>query len=141
MLASLSSNFFTQFIHSISYSMKNKVKKNWQWCLKIALVLLIPIVSGFTNPPAIETNCPGPQAFVTSQSTGSASFSWSAISGASGYVVYFVRQGDNYTSQQINTSNTSISFSGLPSGTYTFYFATVCGNGPSGIIIIEDLVM
>ncbi len=121
--------------------MKNKVKKNWQWCLNIALVLLIPIVSGFTNLPAVETNCPGPQAFVTSQSTGAASFSWNAVSEASEYVVYFVRQGDNYTSSQIYTSNTSISFSGLPSGTYNFYFATVCGNGSSGIIIIEDLVM
>lgn len=121
--------------------MKKKVKKNWSWCLNIVLVLLIPVISGFANLPAVDSICPGPQASVTSQSTGSVSFAWNAVSGASDYVVYFVREGDNYTSQQIYTSNTSISFSGLPSGTYNFYFATVCGGEYSEVIIVEDLVI
>jgi len=121
--------------------MKNEIKKNWQMYLKILLVLLIPIASGSTNPPVFESTCPAPQVFLTGQSAGSASFSWNAVSGASEYVVYYVRQGDFYTSAQTHTHNTSITYSGLPSGTYKFYFATVCGSEQSGIIIIEDLVI
>jgi len=121
--------------------MKNKVKKSWQWYATLVLVLLIPILSGFTNPPIVETSCPVPQVALTSQSTGSASFSWNAVSGASGYVVFYIRQGDNYTSQQTYTTNRTISYSGLPSGTYNFYFATVCGSENSEVIIIEDLTL
>lgn len=133
--------FFNQVIHSIHYSMKSEVKKNLRWYFKIILVLLIPIVSGSTNPPVIKSTCPGPQVSVTSHSTGSVSFSWNAVSEASEYVVFYVRQGDNYTSQQIYTGNTSITYSGLPSGTYNFYFAVVCGSELSAIIIIDDLVI
>ena len=121
--------------------MKNEIKKSWSRYCKIVLVLLIPIVSGFTNPTVLETSCPGPHVFVTSQSTGSASFSWNGVSGASGYVVFYIRQSDSYTSPQTYTSNTSITYSGLSSGTYNFYFATDCGGEFSEIIIIEDLVI
>jgi len=120
--------------------MRNKVKKNWQYAT-LVLLLLISILSGFTNPDVVETTCPGPQVSVTSQSTGFASFSWNTVSGASGYVVFYTRQGDNYTSQQTFTSSTSIAYSGLSSGTYNFYFATVCGGQYSEGIIIEDLVL
>ncbi|MBC7776493.1 MAG: hypothetical protein H7246_13750 [Phycisphaerae bacterium] len=121
--------------------MQNNVKKNQQWYFKIALVLLIPIVFGFTIPAIPGTTCPGPQVSVTSQSTGAASFSWNAVSGASEYVVFYVRQGDNYTSPLTYTQGTSIAYSGLSSGRYNFCFATVCGNELSQIIIIEDLVI
>lgn len=121
--------------------MKNVVKKNWQQYFKIVLVLLIPIVSGFTNAPVIESTCPGLQVSMTSQSSGSASFSWNAVSGSSEYVVYCIKQGDNYPSRETHTRNTSVTFSGLSSGTYNFYFATVCGTELSDIIIIEDLVL
>jgi len=120
--------------------MKNEIKKRWQFST-IVLVLLIPILSGFTNPALVKLTCPGPQVSVTGHSTGSASFSWNAVSGASEYVVFYIRQSDHYTSAQIHTHNTSISYSGLPAGTYNFYFATVCGSELSEIIIIEDLVV
>lgn len=139
--ACLSSNFFTQIIHSNYYSMKTEVKKKLRWYFKIILVLLIPIVSGSAYPSVIESTCPGPQVSVTSQSTGSVSFSWNAESGASEYVVFYIRQDDNHTSQQIYTGNTSITYSGLPSGTYNFYFARICGSELSEIIIIDDLVI
>ena len=121
--------------------MQNNIKKNRQWHVKIALVLLIPIVFGFTKPDVLETTCPGPQVSITSQSSGAASFSWNAVNGASEYVVFYVRQGDNYTSQRTYVQGTSIAYSGLPSGRYNFCFATVCGNELSSIIIIEDLVI
>lgn len=121
--------------------MKAEVKKSGQRYANIILILLIPVVFGFANPPVIESTCPGPQVLVTSQSTGSASFSWNAVSESSGYVVFYIRQDNNYTSEQIYTSNTSITYSGLPSGTYSFYFAAVCGSELSEIIIIDDLVL
>ena len=61
--------------------------------------------------------------------------------GGSGYVVFYVRQDDNYTSSQTTTSNTSITYSGLPSGKYNFYIATVCGSTLSDFIVIEDLIL
>jgi hypothetical protein len=140
-IAGLSSNFFIQFFHSIHYSMENNVKKNRQWYFSMAIVLLIPIVFGFTNPIVPESTCPGPQISLTSQSSGAASFSWNAVSGATEYVVFYVRQGDNYTSPLTHTQSTSFAYSGLPSGKYNFCFATVCENGLSQIIIIEDLVI
>ncbi len=121
--------------------MKNEVKKNWQQYFKIVLVLLIPIVSGSTNPPIIESPCPEPQVNVTSQSGGSASFAWNAVNGAPEYVVFCIKQGDNYPSREVYTYNISITLSGLPSGTYDFYFATVCGTEFSEFIIVEDLVL
>lgn len=139
--ACLSSNPFTQFFHSIHYSMKTEVKKNRQWSATIVWVLLISIISGFTNPSAIEPTCPGPHVYVTSQSSGSVSFSWNTVSGGSEYVVFYIRQPNSYTSQQTYTYNTSITYSGLPSGTYSFYFAAVCGGELSEIIIIDDLVL
>jgi len=121
--------------------MKNKVKKNHRWYYYIVLVLLIPVVSGYTSPPVLELTCPGLQVSVTSQSASSASFSWNPVSGASKYVVFYHREGDNYTSSEIYTTSTAISFSGLSSGTYDFHFATVCGSEISSFIIIEDLVL
>ena len=121
--------------------MKTEVKKNRQWSATIVLVLLIPIFCGFTNLPVIESTCPEPHVFTTSQSTGSVSFAWNAVSENSGYVVFYIRQSDNYTSPQTYTNNTSITYSGLPSGTYNFYFAAVCGSELSEFIIIDDLVL
>lgn len=121
--------------------MKNQVKKSGQWYSNVFLVLLLPIISGSTNPPVSQATCPGSQIFAISQPDGSASFSWNAVSGASGYVVYYIRQNDNYTSPQTHTSNTSITYSGLPSGRYIFYIATDWGSTLSEFIIVEDLII
>jgi hypothetical protein len=93
------------------------------------------------NPIVPESTCPGPQISLTSQSSGAASFSWNAVSGATEYVVFYIRHGDNYTSPLNYIQSTSFVYSDLPSGKYNFCFATVCGNGLSQIIIIEDLVI
>lgn len=121
--------------------MKNGVRKRSLWQFKILFALLIPILSGATNPASFEVYCPAPQVSVTGLSTGSASFSWNVVNEASEYVVFYVRQADQYTSQQTYTPNTSITFSGLPTGVYDFYFATVCGSEVSSYIIIEDLII
>jgi hypothetical protein len=121
--------------------MQSHFKNFRPWYSKIVLSLLFPIFYGFVPPTMLEATCPGPQVSVTSQGTGAASFSWSAVSGATGYVVYYVRQDDHYTSSPIFTTSTSIMYSGLPSGRYNFCFGSVCGNEFSEIIIIEDLVI
>jgi len=121
--------------------MKNRAPNRWQQYFQTGLLLLIPIVFGFSPLAVPEASCPGPQVSVTSQSTGAASFSWGSVDGATQYMVYYVRQSDNHTSQPIQTTSTSIVFSGLTSGYYNFCFATVCGSELSGWIIIEDLVI
>jgi hypothetical protein len=56
--------------------------------------------------------------------------------------VWYVRSGDNFTSQVFSTGATSINFSNLSAGTYRFYFATDCGEGGiSEVIITDDLLM
>ncbi len=132
---------FTDFFHSNHYAMQYNINKSQQPYFIIALVLLMPIIFGFTTPAAPQTTCPEPQVSVIVQSSSAASFSWGAVSGATEYVVFYVRKGDNYTSQQIHTQSTSIAITGLTPGKYNFYFATVCAGGISAFIIIEDLVI
>ena len=86
--------------------------------------------------------CPSPAVTKTFQSSTGVSFSWNAVSGATGYQVWYVRSGDNFTSQVFSTGATSINFSNLSAGTYRFYFATDCGEGGiSEVIITDDLMM
>lgn len=132
---------FQYFFHSNYYAMPYKINISWQTCFTIALVLLMPIIFGFITPETSPTTCPEPQVSVTSHTNGAASFSWGAVSGATAYVVFYVRKGDNYTSQQIHTQSTSMAFTGLAPGSYNFYFATVCAGGVSAFIIVEDLVI
>jgi hypothetical protein len=115
--------------------------KNWLPYFRIVLALLIPVNSGSTSLPISESACPAPQVTAINRSTGSASFSWNAVGESSQYVVFYIRQGDNYNSQPTYTLNTSITYFGLSSGVYDFYFATVCGSELSEIIIVEDLVL
>lgn len=112
------------------------------WHFLFTILLLLPFQFGFVRLKNVpETTCPGPQVAVVSQGAGEVSFSWNTVSGATGYVVYYVRQNDNYTSTPDFTQSTSIAYCDLPSGRYNFCFATVCGSEYSAIIIIEDLVL
>lgn len=112
----------------------------------LAVVLLLAVSmslqAGHEKPPAVVTavECPAPNPGVTVQSTNSISFSWDAVSGASGYKVWYYRAGDNYTHPECTTGSTGITFSGLPSGNYQFYFATDCSGGLSDYIIIDILM-
>ncbi len=56
------------------------------------------------------------------------------------YKVWYVRQSDNYFSGYFYTTNTNYNFSGLSSGTHTFYCTVICRGGESGYIGIEDLI-
>lgn len=121
--------------------MKNNRQKTGPVYFNILLWMLMPILLGLPRQSHPVVNCPGPQVSVSSQSSGAVSFSWNPVSGASEYVVFYVRQSDQYTSPQTQTQSTHISYTGLASGHYHFYFATVCGSELSEIIIIEDLII
>lgn len=123
--------------------MKNEIKVARHAGLKLFLLalLLFPGIASFSASPGYSlTNCPIQGVTKTEQSTGSVSYSWSPVSGASAYKVYFVRLSDNYTSSVFTTGSTSVTFSGLPAGGYRFYFAAVCGQ--EGLeYILDDVLM
>lgn len=121
--------------------MKIYLKNSWKQAMLFALALtfLAPLTHSatvsFINPASVV----GPGVRVTSQTGSSVAFEWDAISGASGYVVWYQRN-DNYTSGNFETSTPNISFSGLQPGNYTFHFKVII-NGSSSEFTGEDLVM
>ena len=123
--------------------MKNPGKKCWLAFLPLffLLTILAPVRSAYSAPPAAAVTCPTPDVTITDRSAGAVSFSWSAASGATAYKIWYYRSEDHYTSSEITTGNTSVSFSNLPAGTYDFYFATICGGGSSSFIVVDDLIM
>lgn len=78
---------------------------------------------------------------VTNQSLTSISLAWTPASGAAGYEVWYVRTNDSYTSSVSTVSSTSITYTGLTSGTYKFYFRSNCGEEKSEIIVLEDMII
>ena len=106
----------------------------------ILALFLLPGVSCLSAPTAFPPfNCPIQNLTKTDQSSGSVSYSWAAISGVTEYKVWYTRTNDNYTSSVTTTGSTSITFSGLPAGSYHFYFAAVCGQGFDWIV--DDVIM
>lgn len=119
-------------------------KKTWFGLFILFSLAVLPLQAFHPAPPAMVAvaTCTPPSPSVTSQSSGSVSFAWGGVLGASGYRVWYHRREDNYTSSQVPTTNTYISFSSLPAGTYTFYFVTDCGsNDLSQPAIIDDFII
>lgn len=106
-------------------------------------VRLFSLESGYENihTPNTTMYCPGPDARITSYSLGSISFDWTDLGDGVYYKTWYYRHEDGYKSQEFNTADNYFIFSGLPSGTYDFHFATVCGGELSDIIIIVDIVL
>jgi hypothetical protein len=126
--------------------MKNEFKQRCQLLVKLSflLLLLVPAVPGISSnvtPVATEITCPTPNVSKTGQGSGSISFGWGPVSGASSYNVWYVRKDNNTSSSVFNTTANSITFSGLDAGNYRFYFSTVCEDGSSEYIIIEEEVI
>ncbi|MBI1224633.1 MAG: hypothetical protein GC192_05305 [Bacteroidetes bacterium] len=106
------------------------------------LLFALPMAIGFAMPPVatLDCTCDAPtNVHKTSYTTTSATFSWTAVSGATGYKVKYVRQSDAYASPEWTTTSTSYTFTSLTPGAYKFYFATDCGEEVSGFIIIDDI--
>ena len=121
--------------------MKNAIKAGLAGLFSLFLVttFAMPGAPVNMNPVSVTVTCPGPNVSITSQSSGSISFAWDAVSGATGYKVWYIRNGSD-GSQEFGTGSTTMSFSNLPSGSYDFYFETVCAEG-GGYVIIDDIMM
>lgn len=108
----------------------------------IYLMWLMPLVSNFSDKPeTMDCDCPSITGLQMTGVTSSAvTYAWSGSQGATQYKVWFSRQEDNFTSDFFYTTANSHTFSSLPSGTYTFFFAVICGDETSGFIGVEDIV-
>lgn len=122
--------------------MKN-ASKNWLGVLPlfVLLPLLAPRADQQPEPEKTTVTCLPPEASVTNHTSGTVSFSWGAVDGATAYKIYYVRQEDVYTSSPVTVGGTAVTFSNLPAGTYDFHFYTVCGGSSSSDFIIDDLGM
>ena len=127
------------------------MKKSGQWCFKLSflLLLLVPATIGVsaasvvpTEPTVSGLGCPEPGSLTrTGTGSGWIAYSWSGPGGATGYQVYYVRLADSYTSSVMSTGSPAMNISGLAAGYYRFYFATVCADGTSDYVVIDDLIM
>lgn len=103
--------------------------------------LLLPVFFAFSLPSKVPTICncdPVSNIVKTGQGTGSVTYTWDGQDEATGYEVWYVR--GLYTSPVYSTSNTSFTFDGLVSGSYTFYFRALCGTAESGLIGANDVL-
>lgn len=123
--------------------MKHEIKKSLFVAVALTLLfsMFLPLRIGLAAALPEGQTCDQPSAYVTMQSTNAVSFAWDAVSGATEYRVWYVREQDNYTSEVTSTGNTNITYSNLPAGTYRFYFTTVCGMVSSGSYVIPDLII
>ena len=122
--------------------MKNAMRTGLQAGLKIMFFLFL-LLPAFAAQAAIigdpVTVCPTPSPYKTSQATSTVSFSWAPVSDGASYQAYWVCTDNNQTGSVQTTDNTSITFLGLDSGHYRFYFATNCGTESSSYVIIDDI--
>ncbi|MDO8365211.1 MAG: hypothetical protein Q7T20_00345 [Saprospiraceae bacterium] len=123
--------------------MKKTVKvQAYVWLKGFLLTILLHSgVSGFTAIPELQpVSCIIDDLQRDGPSQSSVSYSWSAVSGATEYKVYYVRQSDGYTSSVQVSSSTGYTSPVLSTGTYTFFFAAVCGNETLSYIADEVII-
>ncbi len=104
------------------------------------LAFLLPVAFAFTGT-ADDCSCDEPTNVTkTNETATTISFSWDAMTNATGYVVKWVRQRDSATSGDIDVSSTSYTFANMTAGTYEFYFKAKCGFTTStAFIVIDDV--
>ena len=121
--------------------MKRTNQKIWKHVFQIVFLIafMAPVTTGFSTPNSIEITCGSPTVSITSQTSSSVSFAWNAVSGATIYKIWYVRNGSD-GSGEFFTSGTSMTFNNLQGGSYRFYFQAICSEGSSEITI-EDLVI
>lgn len=77
---------------------------------------------------------------VSSQTSSSVSLSWDAVSGATGYKLYYTKEGEPGQSPDHTTTNTNYTFNNLSTGRYSFYVETICDETSStATIIVVDV--
>ena len=125
--------------------MRFNSKNGWTSIAFLGLLLATLAMQATNLPTAsavLDCACSAPtNVSVTGHTSSSASFTWDAVAGATGYEVWYVRLDDNYSSAHATVTSNSANFSGLAPGQYVFYVSTRCGDEASGIVILEDLLM
>ncbi|MEO1260631.1 MAG: hypothetical protein AAFZ15_17675 [Bacteroidota bacterium] len=120
--------------------MKKNVFSIWLAIKTLAFLLfLVPLTYAFESGPPAASTCTEPAPQLNQPNSNTVTFNWQAVLGASGYEVKYA--SGSYKSPVYFTTGTSITFSELSSGTYNFYFRTVCGKQTSDWIITEDLIL
>ena len=111
----------------------------------ILVALLTPFLFAFTTMDKVETlvTCDDPENVAeTAHTVTDISFSWDTCNcDETSYKVYYWKKGEASPGPDNFTTNTSYPFTGLSTGTYNFYFQTICGSETSGFVIIEDIIM
>ena len=96
---------------------------------------------GFSNHQTVAPDtCPAPaNVSLVSQTDSTITFDWDDCGcSPSEYRVYYKRGSE--TSSEFTTGSSEITFAGLASGNYEFYFYTACG-GPMSAIILEEVLV
>ena len=105
-------------------------------------MMSLPFLFSFTtSTKVLEANCPPPVNLnVLSQSSNSISFGWNhSTSAEMEYQMYYIKDGN--TSPVYSTVDSGHTFSNLSSGTYHFYFYSVCTPNATSIIIEETIFL
>jgi hypothetical protein len=112
--------------------------------LKIIVSLLLAqlvLSSYLPSGNALTANCPIVANLHKSGGTGSTiTIVWDAVPGTAQYKVWWVRKEDNCLSTQSLTPETTLTFTNLAAGNYTFYVETVCNGEASGWVGIEECI-
>lgn len=107
------------------------------------LLLALATTSGLTSFKELDMTCIAPSRIeITSHTSTSISFAWTGCTNCTSaqYIVWYSKNGEDYTSSQHSTSSTNYTFNNLPAGTYKFYFQTDCGDSVSDVIGTEDII-
>jgi hypothetical protein len=120
--------------------MKNR--KSWQALLKVFILLAFITIftTGNSAPHPQDFTCPVPTISVSGQSSGTISFAWNKVTGTTVYAVWYIREEDSYTSEAESVTGNAHTFTNLPTGTYQFYFETVCDSDTPGWVVVEELI-
>lgn len=115
--------------------------RNFLLPFALTVVLSLAFVMPPETPPVLV--CPAPaNVGVSAKGIGSITFDWDDCScQLNGYLVSYYRQGDAYSSPVYGTASSSYGYTGLPAGTYDFFFQTDCGSELSDMVVIEDQVV
>lgn len=104
-------------------------------------ILLHSGVPGFTSVPVYQPlSCIIDDLQRSGPSQNRVTYTWSAVSGATVYKVFYTRLSDGYSSPVHTTSATTYTSPVLSSGAYRFYFAAVCENETLSYIA-DDIII
>ena len=105
------------------------------------LFMLLHATDDFSSENSVTATSTCPEVsnlHKTFETSNSFACAWNAANGATEYKLWYSRQEDNFTSGYFYTTNVAYTFTGLTTGRYTFYVATVCGTETSGWVVVED---